>query len=89
MRNRELYSRLHSCLQTILDLEEDLESCNLAEALSKELRMLRGFMNNIKEMELAEQDVERIEAATAHFLENLNFPFQALHGGSDTCKRIQ
>lgn len=89
MRNRELYSRLHSCLQTILDLEEDLESCNLAGALSNELRMLRGFMDNIKEMELAERDVARIEAATAHFLENLNFPFMTLHDDSDTCKRIQ
>lgn len=89
MRNRELHIRLQSCLQTILDMEEELENCELAESLSKEFRILRGFMDSIAEMELAEQDVERIEIATANFLKNIHLPFQTLHGDSILCKRMQ
>ena len=89
MRNRELYIRLQSCLQTILDMEEYLERCNLLDSLRKELGMLRGFMDSIPEMELAEQDVERIEAATANFLGNLSLPLQTQPGNPGICKRVQ
>ncbi len=92
MRDRELYYRLRSCLETILDLEGELEKCDLAHLLRAELGLLHSFMDNIPEQDLHEADVERVEAATAAFLKHLALPFQARRPALEEmpgCKRIQ
>ncbi|MCG8529079.1 MAG: hypothetical protein MI749_00275 [Desulfovibrionales bacterium] len=74
----ELKSRLRNCLHTILELEPDLDEIELRHDLRDEFGMLKMLIERINEMELAEDDVVRIEAATASFLEELEVPLSHL-----------
>ncbi|WP_290923042.1 hypothetical protein [Halodesulfovibrio sp.] len=70
----ELKSRLRNCLHTILELEPDLDDIELSHDLRDEFGMLKMLIERINEMELVEDDVARIETATANFLEELQLP---------------
>ncbi|MDR0828441.1 MAG: hypothetical protein LBN33_11340 [Desulfovibrio sp.] len=71
-----LGSRLRNCLVTILELQEDLERTHLGLALQTEFSVLREVVKHLEYVNVEEQDVCRIEAATGRFLaelrENLN-----------------
>lgn len=73
-QNLSLQLRLKNCLQTILDLESDLERLELGHVLLKEYTMLRSFADRVKTIPLREDDVARIERATECFLEELKLP---------------
>ncbi len=73
-----LQLRLSNCLQTILDLEPELERLELSDMLLQEYNVLKSFMDNLNEVELEEQDVQRIEEATASFLDELKAPLASI-----------
>ena len=73
-----LQMRLTNCLQTILDLEPELERLELSEMLLQEYNVLKSFMDNVDSVDLEEQDVRRIEEATAGFLAELKTPLSLL-----------
>ncbi len=66
-----LHDRLRNCLQAILELEADLEQTRLAEPLLAEFSTLKNIYDKIETLFVQENDVRRIENATAHFLEEL------------------
>ena len=70
--------RITNCLQTILELEPQLEQLEMGHTLLDEFVVLKSFLENIDNVELQEADVERIEEATAHFLRELEAPLAAL-----------
>lgn len=74
----ELHSRLKNCLQTILELEPELERLELGQELLKEFALLKSFVAKLEDITLVEDDVLRIEKATAHFLEELKEPIALL-----------
>ena len=71
-----LHSRLRNCLQTILDLEPDLERLQITQVLSNEFTMLKGICERLETIRIQEDDVQRIENATAHFLSELKGPME-------------
>jgi hypothetical protein len=73
-----LQHRLLNCLQTIIDLEEELGSRDVDINLSQELGTLKRVMLNIDQLEISEIDVQRVEQATTRFLEELSGPLQDL-----------
>jgi len=75
-----LQSRLRNCLQTIIELEPTLMKLDLGEPLLREFRLLRSFITRLDQLEIAEADVLRIEAATNRFLDELKTPFAELDG---------
>lgn len=66
-----LHLRLRSCLQAILDLEPELKNIRAAEPLLTELTVLKEIYNKLETLFIQEEDVRRIEAATASFFEEL------------------
>lgn len=82
-----LHSRLRSCLQTILDLEQSLGKIEATKPILAEFVMLRDIYGRIETMAIKEEDVQRIEDATANFLHELQL---ALKDGlpAETGRRI-
>lgn len=74
----ELHNRLKNCLQTILELEPDLERLKLPGTFRTELEMLKQHLEHIKQIDFFEEDLKRLEAATAKFLEELRVPFTTI-----------
>lgn len=70
----ELHLRLKNCLDTILELEPDLEKLELGRALAEEYSLLKNFVEKLSEVLLEEDDVSRIECATENFLKELKSP---------------
>ncbi len=66
-----LHDRLRSCLQAILELEADLERTSMAEPLLAEFSTLKNIYGKLETLFIQENDVRRIENATAHFLDEL------------------
>lgn len=66
-----LQLRLRSCLQAILELEPELKTLQLAEPLLAEFSVLKDIYNRLETLMIQEDDVRRIEDATAHFLKEL------------------
>lgn len=66
--------RLVNCLQTIIDLEPDLEQLDLVEKLDKEIKVLKTVINRIDQFRVEEEDVLRVEEATSVFLQELRLP---------------
>ena len=66
-----LHLRLRSCLQAIIDLETELKTIRSAEPLLSELAVLKDIYNRLETLFIQEEDVERIEEATANFFEEL------------------
>ncbi len=69
-----LQVRLRNCLLTILELEPDLQRLEIGQELLEEYSVLRSFMDKLDEVLLEEEDVRRIERATANFLDELKLP---------------
>ena len=78
IHTHNLQRRLRNCLQTILELEPDLKKLDLGHVLLKEYELLRGFIEKVGDVPLREDDVLRIEKATALFLEELKVPLSFL-----------
>jgi hypothetical protein len=83
-----LHARVLNCLQTILELESDLETAGMGESLVEEFNDLKAIVARTNAWELDEDDVQRIERATAAFLHELELPL-ALRGKSGTLSRLQ
>ncbi len=73
-----LTARVSNCLQTILDLEPDLERLQMGHVLIKEFNVLKSFLSKVERIEIEEQDVRRIESATENFLRELKSPLALL-----------
>lgn len=78
-----LRARVLNCLQTILDLEPELEKHALADRLVAEFRHLKRTIRAIDSLKLQESDVERIERSTADFLEQIKVPLILRGEGGD------
>ncbi len=72
--------RIMNCLHTILELEPELVRLELDNSLLEEFVYLKKFLEKIDRVELDENDVERIEKATANFLAELRTPFSRMGG---------
>ena len=66
--NSELRFRLHSCLQTILELRDDFASAPYVEVFSAEFNTLSSLIKHMDEVWLDEDTVLRIEKSTQRFL---------------------
>ena len=75
----QLYSRLKNCLLTILELEPELERLQLPDAFRSELALLKQHLEKIEYIEFYEEDLQRLETATAKFLDELRLPFSHIH----------
>lgn len=66
-----LHLRLRSCLQAIIDFEPVLQSIHAAESLLVELSVLKDIYGRLETLLIQEEDVSRIEEATASFFKEL------------------
>ena len=66
-----LQIRLKNCIQTILDLEPDRRAGIGGRHYDEELSTLKNYLQRVDRMNLAEDDVQRLENATASFLAEL------------------
>jgi hypothetical protein len=76
------YNRLRNCLLTILELEPELERLQLPDGFRNELALLKQHLEKIEYMEFYEEDLQRLEMATAKFLEELRLPFSHIQSVS-------
>lgn len=81
--------RITNCLQTILDLESQLEKLEHGNSLLDEFVVLKSFLEKIDKVDLSESDVERIEAATANFLRELQGPLSRAGSAKNKGRRLQ
>lgn len=81
--------RITNCLQTILDLEAQLETLEHGNSLLDEFVVLKSFLEKIDKVDLSEADVERIEAATSNFLRELQGPLSRAESGKKKGSRLQ
>lgn len=81
--------RITNCLQTILELESQLEKLEHGHSLLDEFAVLKSFLEKIDEVELSESDVERIEKATSNFLRELERPLARKKSRKKTGQRLQ
>ena len=63
-----LHSRLRNCLQTILDLECYLGRVDVTKSILAEFFILKEIYGRLETLLVQEEDVQRIEDATANFL---------------------
>lgn len=68
---QELKLRLKNCLQTILDLKEDLDAIPYGASFLPELGSLENFLSNLVNITVSEAEVRRVELATDKFLVEL------------------
>ena len=66
-----LQIRLKNCIQTILDLEPDMRAGIWGRHFDEERSTLKDYLQRVDRMNLAEDDVQRLENATASFLAEL------------------
>ncbi len=74
--DENLSARISNCLHTILELEPDLERLQFGHYLLRDFKILKMFLSQVEEIEVQEQDVARIEAATENFLKELREPLE-------------
>lgn len=86
---QNLMHRITNCLQTILDLEPELKRLELGHVLLKEFGLLKAFLLKIDKFDLEESDVQRIENATASFLDELRAPLEEQAGERSHPRIIQ
>ncbi len=72
-----LKTRLRSCLQTILELEPCIVQTDAGPRMQKEFDALKKFLQELDQLNLTEEDVERVENSTNIFLEELSLPIQS------------
>lgn len=66
-----LQIRLKNCLQTILELEPAIGANEEGHIFFREFHTLKAFLDRVDGMSLVEDDVARLESATANFLAEL------------------
>ncbi|SOB57818.1 conserved protein of unknown function [Pseudodesulfovibrio profundus] len=81
--------RITNCLQTILELEPQLERLEHGNSLLDEFAVLKSFLQKIDEVDLSEADVQRIESATANFLKELQAPLARAESSKSKGRRLQ
>ncbi|MEF2145878.1 MAG: hypothetical protein V3573_10565 [Desulfovibrionaceae bacterium] len=81
--------RITNCLQTILELEPELRKLELGTSLLDEFAFLKQFLEKVDHMHLSEAEVERIEKATAKFLDELRLPFAQFMENRPGSERLQ
>ena len=81
--------RITNCLQTILDLEPQIEKLENGNSLLDEFAVLKSFLEKIDKVELSESDVERIENATSSFLKELEGSLAKRKAGEKSGRRLQ
>jgi len=81
--------RITNCLQTILDLEPQLEKLEHGNSLLDEFTVLKAFLEKIDKVDLSEEDVVRIESATANFLRELQGPLTRMGAVVKQGRRLQ
>lgn len=79
LSNRELQSRLKSCLKAVLDLEPELMNHDMGKLMVNEFEVLRGLLDRLPAIAVVEQDVQKVEEATSVFLDELQIPLKDLH----------
>ena len=79
-----LQIRLKNCIQTILELEPDMRSGIWGRHFDEELSTLKEYLQQVDHMNLAEDDVQRLENSTASFLAELRLS----RGGQPQQKRL-
>lgn len=84
-----LMVRITNCLQTILELEPQIEKLELGKDLLKEFEQLKSFLSKVDSIDLQEDDVVRIENATASFLDELKGPLAVLDNGGNEPRFLQ
>jgi len=82
-------ARISNCLETILELEPELEKIEFGKSLLDEFGVLKDFLRRIDTVSLNEDDVERVEAATANFLDELRGPLSQSRSGRSGASRLQ
>jgi len=82
-------ARISNCLQTILELEPELEKIELGKSLLEEFDVLKDFLQRIDTVTLNEDDVERVETATANFLDELRAPLAKARPSRGLAPRLQ
>ncbi len=84
-----LIIRLNNCLETILELEHELEKLDLNRNFLEELDVLKDFMQKVEKVQINEDDVQRIETATGSFLKELKHPLRQLDSSKKLFMRLQ
>ncbi len=82
-------ARISNCLETILELEPELEKIEFGKSLLEEFGVLKDFLRRIDTVVLSDEDVDRVEAATANFLEELRGPLSLSRSGRGGATRLQ
>lgn len=66
-----LQIRLKNCIQTILELEPDMRASGAGRSFDEDFASLKTFLSRIDSMNLAEEDVQRLEGVTDTLLTEL------------------
>jgi len=75
MESRQtLQARLLNCLLTIVELEPLIRMLPFDSDLNTEFRYIKKIVRQVKNFDLSEEDVLRIEKATASFLDEISAP---------------
>ena len=75
MESRQnLQARVLNCLLTIVELEPLIRMLPFDSDLRSELRFIKNIVNQVNKFELSDDDVLRIEKATANFLDEISLP---------------
>lgn len=86
---QNLVLRLNNCLETILEMEQELEKLDLNNRFVEELEVLKGFMSKMEKIRVSEAEVERIESATDNFLLELRVPLGQVDSSRKMFSRLQ
>lgn len=83
LSDRELQSRLKSCLQAVLDLEPELMNHEMGKLMVNEFEVLRSLLDRLPAIAVVEQEVQKVEEATSVFLDELQIPLKDFHSFRD------
>lgn len=70
----QLHQRLVHCIQTILELEPQVNTLHAGAFFHTEMMALRDCLGRVDGMDLIEADVLRFERATEFFLDEIRLP---------------
>jgi len=76
MGNKQV--RLLNCLLTIVELEPWIRKLPFDSDLNAEFKYIKKIIKQVKDFDLTEEDVWRIEKATADFLDEIREPLSFL-----------
>lgn len=89
LMSSHLQIRLKNCLQTILELEPDLDQLPVRGDFQADMDRLKKYLDRVEDMELGEEDVLRLESTTAHFLAELRQTMRHTKQGSVNHRILQ